>query len=111
MVCLLLSQINLDSVKVLSSKGYKILFVDVRSESFFEAYPIIKGAINIPFDRLLEGYLPPKGYDLYVTLCWCPRGGIGERAAEILGKMGFNSVWLRRDGKEFEGQEDQVSGK
>ncbi len=111
MVCILLSQITLDSAKVLSSAGYKVLFVDVRNESFFRAYPIVKGAINLPFDLIIEGYSPPKGYDLYVTVCWCPRGGIGEKAAEILRERGFNAVWLRRDGKEFEDQEDQISGK
>jgi len=111
MVCLLLSQITLDSVKALSSSGYKVLFVDVRSEGFFREHPIIRGAINLPFDLLLEGYSPPRGYDLYVTLCWCPRGGIGERAAVILRERGFNAVWLRRDGKEFEDQEDQIFGK
>jgi hypothetical protein len=55
--------------------------------------------------------MPPKGYDLYVTVCWCPRGGIGKKAAEILRERGFNAVWLKRDGKEFEDQEDKVSGK
>jgi rhodanese-related sulfurtransferase len=111
MVCFLLSQITLDSIKTLSSSGYRVLFVDVRSEGFFKNYPIVKGAINIPFDLLIEGYMPPKGYDLYVTVCWCPRGGIGKRAAEILRERGFNAVWLKRDGKEFEDQEDKVSGK
>lgn len=102
MVCLLLSQITFDSVKVLMNKGYKILFVDVRHPSFFKLFPLVKGAYNLPYDQILAGYEPPRGYDLYITVCTCTRGGIGEKAANILNQKGFKTLWLRRDGSEIE---------
>ncbi len=110
MVCLLLSQITIDSVNSLISAGYKVLFVDVRSEDFYKTFPIIPKAINLPYDRILEGYNPPRGYDFYITVCGCTRGGIGLKAAELLNSRGFKALWLRRDGKEIENKEDNVSG-
>lgn len=109
MVCLFLSQITIDSVNSLISSGYRVLFVDVRSESFYKVFPIIPKAINLPYDMILEGYNPPKGYDFYITVCGCTRGGIGLKAAELLRKRGFKALWLKRDGKEVEDKEDNFS--
>ncbi len=106
MVCVLISQITIDEVKPLVDSGYRVLFVDVRSESFFKEFVIVKGSYNLPFERLLQGYNPPEGYDIYITVCGCTRGGIGEKAANILRSRGYRALWLRRNGKEVEDKED-----
>jgi len=84
--------ISEDSVARL--KG-KVLFIDVRSPSFFKKAPIgVK--YNLPLSLIIDGYDPPKGYNYYITVCTCPSGGIAKRAAHILRERGFKAFYLVR---------------
>ncbi len=99
MVWLLHTSVGLDSLAITEDsvarlKG-KVLLIDVRSPSFFKRAPL--GAkYNLPITDILSGYLPPKGYDYYVTVCSCPRGGIARRAAHILRRRGFRAFYVVR---------------
>ncbi len=76
----------------------KVLLLDVRNESFREEAEVEADYV-LPFWDILEGANPPEGYDFYITVCSCPRGGIARRAALILRERGFKAYYLwRNDG-------------
>ena len=99
MVWLLYAAGGLDSLAITEDSADrlrgKVLFIDVRSHSFFKKAPIgVK--YNLPLSLIMEGYDPPKGYDYYVTVCTCPSGGIAKRAAYMLRERGFRAFYLVR---------------
>ncbi|NPA79679.1 MAG: hypothetical protein GXO29_01325 [Thermotogae bacterium] len=81
-----------DSLK--SLKG-KVLLIDVRSPSFVKRAPM-GTTYNLPLTDIIAGYRPPDGYDYYITLSSCPKGGIAKRAAEILARRGLKAFYLVR---------------
>ncbi len=99
MVWVLYASVGLDSLAIAEDsvallKG-KVLLIDVRSHSFFRRAPL--GAkYNLPLTDILAGHLPPRGYDYYVAVCSCPRGGIGREAAKILREHGFKAFYVVR---------------
>ncbi|NPB04635.1 MAG: rhodanese-like domain-containing protein [Thermotogae bacterium] len=100
MVWILYAAGSLDSLAITPDSAErlrgKVLFLDVRSPSFFKKAPLRKDAYNLPLSDILEGFNPPRDYDFYVTLCSCPKGGIAKRAAELLRTRGFKAFYVVR---------------
>ncbi len=66
----------------------EFVFVDVRGPAVFEKEHI-PGAVNLPYDRTVEGNLTEYPDDtLFVIYCTGPRCNATENAAVRLGKQG-----------------------
>lgn len=63
------------------------LIIDMRREEEYRAAHV-KGAENISYQEIEEGYVFPKGKMLVL---YCERGGASLKAAKLLGTKGYRT--------------------
>lgn len=63
------------------------LIIDMRREAEYRAAHV-KGAENISYQEIEEGYVFPKGKMLVL---YCERGGASLKAAKLLGAKGYRT--------------------
>lgn len=63
------------------------LIIDMRREAEYHAAHV-KGAENISYQEIEEGYVFPKGKMLVL---YCERGGASLKAAKLLGAKGYRT--------------------
>lgn len=90
---------NLDMF--INQNASKIVILDVRSEKEYKEGHI-KGAINIPFDRLVKE-LKNINNDK-IVLVYCSRGGRSMRVAKILYYKGYKVFNVVGGIKEYNGK-------
>jgi len=87
----LYNDVTVEEAKILIDKSDNIYIVDVRTQNEFNAGHI-KGAVQIPVDEfekaVNEGKIPPGK----TVLIYCQSGNRSSRAADMLGKTGYNNV-------------------
>lgn len=78
-------------------KDEDTILVDVRTPTEFELYRVEEGnVVNIPLDELKENHPDLKKYRR--ILCICRTNRRSTEAARILGLLGFDRVYVVKDG-------------